>query len=195
MLHHTTASTTPAAPTMKNIQRQLNRSMRNVSNGTAMKLPSDEADCKRPVANPALANAEPVPHHSRSARKQRRFADTQCEARRDEDTEAIDQAAGRLRDRPAEESQPEESARAEPVDQTAYRQLSKCVGPQESGKQQAHLGDRDSEVVLNELVGHGERSSIDVIQRASGNQEDDRPTLNRNDSRRRLGYVSGDTAW
>ena len=155
MLHHTTASTTPAAPTIRNIQRQLKLSMRNVSNGTAMKLPSEDADCRRPVANPRSR----TPNQSRTTRAPpgNKGASPTPNAKRadDEDSEASDQTAGRLRHRPAEEAQPEQFARTVPVDEAAYRQLRKSVGPQKSGEQQAHLHDRDSEVVLNEFVGYG----------------------------------------
>src|SRR5207253_1541282 len=49
---------------MMNIERQFSDSIRNVSNGTAMKLPREEADCKRPVAKPLSRR----PNQSRTTR-------------------------------------------------------------------------------------------------------------------------------
>src|SRR5947199_10131762 len=52
---------------MMNIERQFSDSIRNVSNGTAMKLPGEEADCKRPVAKPLSRR----PNQSRTTRAPR----------------------------------------------------------------------------------------------------------------------------
>ncbi len=106
----------------------------------------------------------------------------------------VDEAAGGLRERPAEESQPEESARAVAIDEAADGQLRDRVGPEEGGEQQAHFGDGDSELVLNEFVGHGQGGAIDIIQRAAGDEEGDGPALNRNDSSRRLRNFGVNTA-
>jgi hypothetical protein len=77
------------------------------------------------------------------------------------------------------------AARAEAIDETAYRKLGKCIGPKKRREQQAHLCDRNSEVVLNELIRHGQGGSIHIIQRAAGNEQDDGPALDRTDARRR----------
>ena len=90
-----------------------------------------------------------------------------------------------MRCRPAEESEPKEPARAEPIYQASYGKLGKRVGPKKSGQQQTHLRDRNSEVVLNDFVRHGQGSSINIIESAPRNEEGDRPALDGTDSRRR----------
>ena len=134
----------------------------------------------------ALANAEPIAHHAGAAGEERGFADTECKARGDEGAEAVDEAAGGLGEGPAKESEAEEAARAVAIDEAADGKLRDRVGPEEGGEQQAHFGDRDSELVLNEFVGHGQGGAIDIIQRAAGDEEGDGPALNRNDPSRRL---------
>ena len=49
---------------MMNIHRQLRLSIKNVNSGIAMKLPSDDADWQRPVANPRSL----IPNQSRTTR-------------------------------------------------------------------------------------------------------------------------------
>ena len=50
--YQTAAITRPATPMTMNIVRQPNASIRKVSNGTAMAVPSDDAQLKMPVARP-----------------------------------------------------------------------------------------------------------------------------------------------
>ena len=62
-----------------------------------------------PAMSPGpLPHAKPVADDARAARKQGCLADSQGNARGHENSEACNQAAGRLRERPTEEPQPEE---------------------------------------------------------------------------------------
>ena len=169
--NHTAARTMPTTPMDTNIQRQPNPSIRPVSNGGAMAVPSAGDAFQIPIGGRLVARMVPLAHHAGEGGKRGCLADAQGSAGNDELAQAGDEACRHLCYRPNDQRDAQHAARAEAVHQAAGGKQEECIGPEEGRKQHAHLGDRYAEVVADQRVGDRQRAAVHVIEHTDDEDE------------------------
>ena len=170
-----------------NIQRQPTRHHERGQQRRGDGRPERGGAVPYPGRQAAAAHVVPVAHDPHGAREHRRLAQAQERSGEDELPEARDEARRRLRHGPDHEAGAQHAARPQPVEQRPARQLGEGVGPQEGGEQQAHVGDRQAELLADQRVGDRERGTVDVVQRAGEDEQDERGSLCARDAWRRHG--------
>ena len=111
--------------------------------------PSDDEQFQIPVGNARSRTFPPIAHDTRGTREHRRLTGAQEHAGNDELPETPDRTREPLGQRPHQKPDAKQPARADPVGQGAPRKLAERVRPEEGGKQKAHIGNRETEVVAD----------------------------------------------